>query len=261
MTSRIFEGLKVEGRVLLALMLREIHTINGASRLGYLWVLIQSAFGIAVFWGLRAVMGASAPHGISMPLFLVAGFGLWGIFSGCINRCMSAVDGNRALLTFPQVTVFDVMLARVLVITATEIVTGSVIVGASVLAGFPFEPASAALFLFVLVVTPLLGLGIGMVLASLVVFVPVIEKIVPMVLRVMFFVSGVFFGVSAFSHKVAEILLWNPVFQAIELLRESLHVAYRIEGLSPFYLGCCTVVMLVLGGFLERFTRGRRLSQ
>ena len=112
-----------------------------------------------------------------------------------------------------------------------------------------------------LIVTPLLGLGIGMVLASLAVIVPVIEKIVPMVMRVMFFVSGVFFGVSAFSHKVAEILLWNPVFQAIELLRESLHVAYRIEGLSPFYLGCCTVVMLVLGGFLERFTRGRRLSQ
>ena len=129
------------------------------------------------------------------------------------------------------------------------------------LAGFPFEPASAALFLFVLIVTPLLGLGIGMVLASFAVFVPVIEKIVPMVLRVMFFVSGVFFGVSAFSHKVAEILLWNPVFQAIELLRESLHVAYRIEGLSPFYLATCTVVMLVLGGFLERFTRGRRLSQ
>ena len=45
MTSRIFEGLTVEGRVLLALMLREIHTINGSSRLGYLWVLIQSAFG------------------------------------------------------------------------------------------------------------------------------------------------------------------------------------------------------------------------
>ena len=261
MTSRIFEGLTIEGRVLLALMLREIHTINGSSRLGYLWVLIQSAFGIAVFWGLRAVMGASAPHGISMPLFLVAGFGLWGIFSGCISRCMSAEDGNRALLTFPQVTVFDVMLARVLVITATEIVSGAVIVGVSVLAGFSFEPASAALFLFVLIVTPLLGLGIGMVLASLAVFVPVIEKIVPMVLRVMFFVSGVFFGVSAFSHKVAEILLWNPVFQAIELLRESLHVAYRIEGLSPFYLATYTVVMLVLGGFLERFTRGRRLSQ
>ena len=261
MTSRIGEGLKVEGRVLLALMLREIHTINGSSRLGYLWVLIQSAFGIGVFWALRAVMGASAPHGISMPLFLVAGFSLWGVFSGCISRCMSAVDGNRALLTFPQVTVFDVMLARVLVITATEILTGAVIVGASVLAGFPFEPASAALFFFVLVSLPLLGLGIGMVLASLAVYVPVIEKVVPMVMRVLFFVSGVFFGVSAFSHKVAEILLWNPVFQAIELLRESLHVAYRIEGLSPFYLGCCTVVMLVLGGFLERFTRARRLSQ
>ena len=129
------------------------------------------------------------------------------------------------------------------------------------LAGFPFEPASAALFLFVLIATPLLGLGVGMMLASLAVFVPVIEKIVPMVLRLLFFASGVFFGASSFSHKVAEILLWNPVFQAIELLRESLHVAYRINGLSPSYLAVCTVVTLVLGGFLERFTRARRLGR
>ena len=196
-----------------------------------------------------------------MPLFLVAGFGLWSVFSGCVSRCLTAVDGNRTLLTFPQVTVFDVMLARVLVITATEIVTGAVIVGASVLAGFTFEPASAALFLFVLISLPLFSLGLGMTFASLSVFVPMIEKLVPMALRVMFFVSGVFFGVSAFSHKVAEILLWNPVFQAIELLRESLHVAYRIDGLSPFYLAVCTVVTLVIGGFLERFTRARRLSR
>lgn len=254
-------GFVVQCRVLTALMLREIHTINGNSKLGYLWVLIQSAFGIAVFWGLRVVMGASAPHGISMPLFLVIGFGMWNVFSGCISRCMSAVDGNRALLTFPQVTVFDVMLARIIVVTATEILSGCVIVGASVLAGYPFEPASAALFLFVLTALPLLGLGAGMTLSALTVYVPVLTKIVPMVLRVMFFVSGVFFGVSAFSHRVADLLLWNPIFQAIELMRESLHVAYRIDGLNPYYLGVCTLVLLVLGGFLERFTRARRMSE
>ena len=34
---------------------------------------------------------------------------------------MSAVEGNKALLTFPQVTEFDVMVSRIIVVTATQI--------------------------------------------------------------------------------------------------------------------------------------------
>lgn len=254
-------GFVVQCRVLMALMLREIHTINGNSKLGYLWVLIQSVFGIAVFWGVRLVMGASAPHGISMPLFLAIGFGVWGIFSSIVKRCLTAVDGNRALLTFPQVTVLDVMLARTIVVVATELVCGGIIVSGSLVFGYSIDPASFALFLYVLLVVPLLSLGTGMTVSALAVYLPMLEKVVPMVLQLLFFVSGVFFGVSAFNHRVAELLLWNPVFQAIELMRESLHVAYRIDSLNPYYLGVCTLVLLVLGGFLERFTRARRMSE
>ena len=254
-------GFVVQCRVLTALMLREIHTINGNSKLGYLWVLIQSVFSVAVFWGVRLLMGASAPHGISMPLFLVIGFGIWGIFSNIVKRCLTAVEGNRALLTFPQVTVFDVMLSRMIVVVATEFVSGGVIVGMSVMFGYSIEVSSITLFLYVLMVFPLLSLGIGMTVSALAVYLPMLSKIIPMILHLLFFISGVFFGVSAFSHRVADLLLWNPVFQAIELMRESLHVAYRIDGLNPYYLGVCTLVLLVLGGFLERFTRARRMSE
>ena len=261
MNSLLGSGCIVEGRVLLALMLREIHTINGSRRLGYLWVLIQSVFGIGVFWAVRATIGASAPHGMAMPLFLVVGFVLWDIFAGCINRSMTAVDGNKALLTFPQVTVFDVMLARVLVITATEIVTGIVIVGVSVLVGYSIKPASIELLLFVLLMLPVFGFGMGMILASVAVFLPAIEKIVPMLIQALFFVSGVFFGSGAFNYKISQILLLNPVFQSIELMRSALHVSYPHDEFGPIYLACSSLIVFVVGGFLERFTRARRLSR
>lgn len=255
------QGLIVQGRVLKALMLREIHTINGNSRLGYLWVLIQSAFNIAVFWGLREYTGAHSPHGISMPLFLATGFCLWGMFATSVTRCMTAVEGNRALLTFPQVTEFDVMLARIIVVSATEFFTAVLIISASVLAGFEFRPANAWLFIFILVMTPLLGLGMGMILSSLAVFVPVLEKLVPMALRIMFFVSGVFFTVSVFSHQVAYWLMFNPVMQAVEMMRESLHMGYFTEGSSPIYLMSFVLISLTLGGLLERYVRRRRQNQ
>lgn len=253
-------GAIVQGRVLSALMLREIHTINGNSKLGYLWVLIQSVFSIAVFWGIREYMGAHAPHGISMPLFLAVGFGLWGIFSGTINKTMSAVEGNRALLSFPQVTELDVMIGRMLVIAATQYLTILLIVGADALVANPLEISSIFTALSVIILLPLLSLGIGMILGALAVFLPVLEKLVPMVLRIAFFVSGVFFSVSAFKQDVAEILLWNPVFNAIELLRMSLYAAYKVDGLSLNYLAVATIVSLSFGMLFERYVRARRKS-
>ena len=252
------QGLLVQGRVINALMLREIHTINGKSRLGYLWVLIQTMFNIAVFWGIRMIAGAQAPHGMSMLLFLASGFCVWNIFSNSVNKCMSAVDANRALLTFPQVKESDVMLARVLVLAATEVLTLLILTIMGWLLAIPFEPDSLLLLIFVLLITPLLGLGLGMIFSSLAVFVPVLEKLVPMALRVLFFASGVFFSVTAFSHELASWLLFNPVMQLIEMLRMSLHTGYLTQGMSYEYVIFLTIVALVLGGFLERYTRDKR---
>lgn len=260
-SSLMTNGLIVQGRVLGALMLREIHTINGNSKLGYLWVLIQSVFSIAVFWALRVYMNAHAPQGMSMALFLAVGFGMWSIFSSGITKTMSAVEGNRALLTFPLVTELDVMISRICVITTTQILTTALIIGASVLFGAEFRPNGLLIGLGVLICTPLCALGFGMVLGSLAVFLPVLDKLVPMVLRIAFFVSGVFFSITSFKQDIADLLLYNPIMQAIEMMRVSLHDGYVVEGLSFFYLVGCTLVSLVIGGFLERYVRSRRKNQ
>lgn len=254
-------GFIVQCRVIAALMLREVHTINGNSKLGYLWVLVQSVFGISLFWALREVMGAGAPHGISMALFLALGFGVWTIFYDGINKTMSAIAGNRGLLTFPQVTELDVIVARILVLTATQIVVTLIIVSISVLMGQDFRPANLLLALFVLIIATLCALGIGLVLNSLAVFVPVLEKIVPMMFRILFFISGIFFSADAFPQYISNILLWNPILQAIELMRFSLHQGYNVAGLSSFYLTTFALCSLGIGGFLERFVRSRRVDQ
>ena len=260
-TPVIQNGMVVQGRVLGALMLREIHTINGNSKLGYLWVLIQSVFGIAVFWALRSYVDAHAPGGMSMALFLAVGFGLWNIFSDGIAKTMAAVDANKALLTFPQVTEFDVMLARIIVISATQIITTVLIVIASLLFGAEFRPNGIIECIAVVICVPLCSLGTGMFLGSLAVYIPVLNKIVPMILRVAFFLSGVFFSISAFREDIAKILLLNPILQAIEIMRMSLHDAYVVEGLSLTYLAAFSLTTLVVGGFLERYVRPRRKDQ
>ena len=55
--------------------------------------------------------------------------------------------------------------------------------------------------------------------------------------------------------------MWNPILQAIELMRTSLHQGYTVTGLSFGYLVIFTVSSLGLGGFLERYVRSRRVDQ
>ena len=70
--------------------------------------------------------------------------------------------------------------------------------------------------LFLLLLTPLLGLGMGMLCASLAVLYPTLEKIVPMVMRILFFASGLFYSATMLPSYVLRYLWYNPLIQIIE---------------------------------------------
>ena len=79
-----------------------------------------------------------------------------------------------------------------------------------------------------------------------------------MILRLLMFISGVFFSISAFSSDIAEVLAYNPILQLIELTRKSLSFSYPDEGYSLIYLSELTLTLLSLGLLLERYVRTRR---
>jgi len=250
-------ALKVQGRVIYALMMREIHTIYGNSRLGYLWALINTMWGIFVFWGLRYVMGATAPHGMHVLMFLVVGFGIYNVFNGVITKCMSAVNGNKALLTFPQVTPVDLMVSRMVIVWATELLAASLLIAAGILFGMPMHVTDFGGLLTILLLTPLLGLGVGMSCASLAVLYPTLEKIIPMVLRIMFFVSGLFFSATTLPSYILKYLWYNPMLQIIEWGRVCMSRGYTTINYSEMYLLSVTLVSLCFGLLFERYVRGR----
>lgn len=250
--SPVASGLTVQGRVIAALILREVHTLYGNTRLGYLWAIIQTAFGIGVFWGIRTILGAHAPHGMSMIVFLLCGFIPWNIFSHTVSRCMSAVSANRALLTFPQVTELDLMLARTVVVWGTQLVCTAVILSLAGALGQPIavhDPGTLAATLFF---APLLGLGMGLACASLTRLWPTLDKLIPMCLRILFFASGVFFSVSRFPARLRELLLLNPLLHLIEWQRSGFFASSAAPVYSVPYVAVWCAVSLCLGLLLER---------
>lgn len=259
-TPSVSPALTVQGRVIAALILREVHTLYGNTRLGYLWAIIQTAFGIGVFWAFREVMGAHAPHGMEMVVFLLCGFIPWNMFKDTLTRCMKAVSANQALLTFPQVTELDLMIARVIVVWGTQLVSAIVILSVAAALGQSMKlrhPGTLAATLFF---APLLGLGMGLVFASLSRLWPTLERLIPILMRFLFFASGVFFQVSELPARFSAPLLLNPAAQLIEWQRYGFSASSASPLYSVGYMVAWCLISLCLGLLLERYVRGREIK-
>ena len=258
--SSTSSALTVQGRVLAALILRDIYGSHGNSKLGYLWAVIQTACGLGIFWAFRAIMGAHAPYGMSLPVFLLCSFIPWNIFNQTLSRCMAATSANQALLTFPQVTELDLMLGRLVVVWGTQILCGGILLALVAASGQSIELRNpeclAATFFF----TPLLGLGLGFIFASLARLWPTLDKLIPLLKRVLFFASGIFFAISELPARLSGYLMLNPVAQLIEWQRYGFSTSSAAPLFSVTYIAVWCVVSLCIGLLLERYVRGRVFS-
>ena len=253
-------AMTVQRRVIYALILREVHTLYGNTRLGYLWAIIQTAFNLSVFWLFREFMGAHAPHGMSTVVFLLCGFIPWYMVSDTISRCMTAVRANQALLTFPQVTELDIMIARVIVIWGTQIVSGMIILFIAVALGQPMELRHPSTLVATVFLAPLLGLGVALIFASLARFWPTLERLIPILMRFLFFASGIFFQVSELPSRFSDLLMLNPIAQIIEWQRYGFSASSSSPLYSINYITTWCLLSLCLGLLLERHARGRELK-
>ena len=106
-------------RVVHAIMLREIKTRFGRQRMGYLWAVLEPTAFVAIFALMFAYGNQTAPSGMPVVPFLITGFAPFLLFRSTMTQTMGAIETNRILLTFPQITPTDLVLARALLEMAT----------------------------------------------------------------------------------------------------------------------------------------------
>jgi capsular polysaccharide transport system permease protein len=246
---------RIQRRVIWALMLRETKTLFGKHKLGYLWALINASFTIGIFWGIRELVGASAPQGLSIPVFLLGGFIPWYLFSETVSGAMNGVSGNRALLAYPQVFPIDILVARMLLHGAMYLCVLAILLTAACFSGYAVPLHDPAAMLIALSLALLLGFGVGACASAFNLMWPTTRLIVPMLLRMLFFTSGLFFSVEFAPAYVRNILFFNPLSHLIELLRNGLSEGYDSNFVSLSYVIGFLSLTLSLGLLLERYSR------
>lgn len=234
------------------LIKREVGQRYRGSYLGVLWSFITPLLMLAIYTFVFSVifksswkMGTETPIG-EFALTLFAGLAAFNLFSEVVNRAPTlilTVPNYVKKVVFPLEILPVVAVGSALVnsiITATLVIIGSVLLLGRI---------SPSIFLLPLAYLPLclLCLGLGYFLASLGVYIRDIGQGISVVVQMLFFLSPVFYPVSAVPEPFRSVILINPLtlilteFRQILLWGEMLN----LRAWGPWLI--FTVVFAILG--------------
>jgi capsular polysaccharide transport system permease protein len=250
-------GLIAQTEVVHAIILRETRTRFGAHQLGYLWALVEPVLMIVTFLVLSVVAKRSAPFGMDIVGFLTTGIVPYLLFASSAHRVADSINGNRGLLFYPHVQPLDLAIARSILEAATYGGVFIVLMGANALYLREFVIDSALLVAAGFVLASLLGTALGLVFCSLAQYSNAVDRARGPLLRPLFWISGIFFAANQLPTAAADLLGYNPVLTAIELVRSGWYPGYSSAHAHVGYALMCVLTLSFAGLTLERAVRRR----
>ncbi len=206
---------------------REIEGRYRGSYLGIVWSMILPLMMLAIYTFVFSVIFKSQWQGDvnssqgAFAVTLFAGLIAFNIFSECVSRAPTLVTGYPNYVkkvVFPLeilpasslgAALFHSFVSVVILVIATILITGTF---------------SATMVLLPLALLPLIGLclGLGWFLASLGVYVRDTAYAVSIVMQILFFMSAIFYSVSAVPEALRPIMYLNPLTIIVESFRRIL---------------------------------------
>lgn len=233
-------------RIVMAFVIREIATRYGRSPGGYIWALLEPIAFIALMSVLMGSFGRLPALGDSFTLFYATGYLAFNMYKGMEGYLVSAVSGNKGLMSYPKVSPFDAVMARLILQAMTScVVTWVIIYGAMWTTN---QPISIHWLQIIEAIAFAWILALGVALGNTVLFFkfPLYQKIFDIVTRPLFLLSGVFYVPSHMPHPYSDVLLANPLTQIVVLFREGFYTMHGDTGLDmPFLITTSTGVLFV----------------
>jgi capsular polysaccharide transport system permease protein len=251
---------EIQQNVVFAIFLRELGARFGRYHLGYLWAILEPVAMVAVLCGVRILFGSEDIEGVGFPLFFASGILAYLLFQRIALGCLAAVESNLGLFNYQRVQPADIVVARSLLESIIFLGTSLIILPCLAWVGYPFVWQDTLMYFSALAGLLLFSLGIGLVLSVLGPLWQESKKIVPVLVRPLFFLSGIFYSVGSLPEDWKVWILVNPLAHAIELFRRAIFGEYTGKDGSLFYLWAWGACSLFFGLCVYRVFRIRLLT-
>lgn len=255
--SETLNALVVQARVIYAFILRDMHTRFGRSRLGYFWAIFEPLGGILALVLVFSMIDRGSPINVDIHLFFFTGIIPWQLFSRGVSMMNNVIESNASLLTYPQVKVIDVVIARIILEFSTVFIVCIIYLIVLYFWGIFDRIENLLMSITVIMLCILLGSSFGLVGAVIKLYFPSYMSFQGLLIRVLFFISGAFFVADSLPPAVRDLLWYNPVLHLIEWERSAFFYGFESQFYTPMYPIVCILGLGFLGLAGERVTRSK----
>lgn len=239
-------------RVIFALLMREMLIRFGSNRLGVAYLFAEPVGLIGFIILMRSALGGFAPYGIDVAIFVAIAALPFFYFRNCVKKLMACASSAKSLLVISEVKLLDAYIARLLLESAIYFTLMPVVLFTLDSLGLentvPHDPLRLMFGMFTAMA---FGFGAGLTCAAAQTASPVVKGFINLILRILLFISGVFFSITLVPQEYRWFLTWNPVFHLLEYIRAAhfaVYDAYDPAGIIYVWqwIGGSTLLGLIL---------------
>jgi ABC-type polysaccharide/polyol phosphate export permease len=210
----------IEGRVIHALLLREILTRFGRHNIGFLWLFVEPmlfTLGVTTLWTLT-----KAVHGSNLPIaaFALTGYSSVLLWRNMPARCIGAVEPNLSLMYHRNVKVIDIFVARLVLEAGGASISFVVLSLVFMSIGIIDPPEDVLQVIGGWLMLTWFGASLALLLGSLAQESELVEKLWHPFAYLLFPLSGAGFLVDALPRVGQQYILYLPMVHGVEYLRE-----------------------------------------
>jgi capsular polysaccharide transport system permease protein len=173
---------------------------------------------------------------------------------------MNAFESNRGLFNYRQVKPFDALVARALVEALVYLFVFIIFIIAGDALGFDAAIGDYMGLSLILILLLCFSFSCGLLCAVIGTFAETFIKVVEMIMRPLFFCSGIFFSAAIIPENYRWYFFLNPLLHFLELVREYYFADFQSQGASHLYVIVWTISAAVLSLWLYVRLKNRILA-
>ncbi|QFG79583.1 sugar ABC transporter permease [Acidithiobacillus sp. 'AMD consortium'] len=233
--------LRLQLRVIWALMLRETVTRFGREGLGMLWMIAEPALFVVGVMIIFSFIEGSYPYNISPAEWLAVSYPTLLFWRNGTGRVTGAININRALLHHQPIRPMDIIYSRILLEFSSSIAVFLFLFPIFVVIGVCHYPASVLTMALGYLLIIWFSFGFVLIMAGLAELSETIEKTSHIILYLMLPFSGVFFPTFLVPEPYRSYLLYFPLIDAVDYF----HHGYFGRGVPSYYHINYTIFALI----------------
>lgn len=245
-------SLAIQGRIIYALMMRELITRFGRRNLGVLWLIGEPMLfttGVTTLW-----TAAGLHHGSPLPIvaFAISGYSSVLMWRNTTSHCIAALEQNLNLLYHRNVRVLDVLISRILLEAAGATLSFAVLSIGAISLGLADVPDDPLKVVGGWLMLAWFGASLGITLGTAVAYSDLVDRLWHPASYLLFPLSGAAFMVEWLPPGTRDVVLSLPMVHGVEYVREGFFGGVVRTHHDLGYMACANLVLSFLGLILMR---------